>query len=91
MQRRWKGLILIVGNSDVSFNYPANQYTFRQDSTFRYFFGYDIQGLIGVIDVESGEEYLFGEEVDMDDIIWTGPIPSISERAEAIGVKILVT
>lgn len=82
-----KGLILIVGNSDVSFNYPANQYTFRQDSTFRYFFGYDIQGLIGVIDVESGEEYLFGEEVDMDDIIWTGPIPSISERAEAIGVK----
>ncbi|MBQ9253810.1 MAG: aminopeptidase P N-terminal domain-containing protein [Bacteroidales bacterium] len=82
-----KGLILVVGNSDVAFNYQANQYTFRQDSTFRYFFGYDIQGLIGVIDVESGEEYLFGEEVDMNDIIWTGPIPSLSERATEIGVK----
>ncbi len=81
------GLILIVGNSDVSFNYPANQYTFRQDSTFRYFFGYDIQGLVGVIDTESGEEYLFGEEVDIADIIWTGPIPSLKERASEIGVK----
>ncbi len=82
-----QGLILIVGNSDVAFNYPANQYTFRQDSTFRYFFGYDIQGLIGVIDTESGEEYLFGEEVDMADIIWTGPIPSLKERATEIGVR----
>ncbi len=82
-----QGLILIVGNSDVAFNYPANQYTFRQDSTFRYFFGYDIQGLVGVIDAESGDEYLFGEEVDMADIIWTGPIPSLSERAKEIGVK----
>ncbi|MBR1769851.1 MAG: aminopeptidase P family protein [Bacteroidales bacterium] len=81
-----QGLVLIVGNSDVAFNYQANQYSFRQDSTFRYFFGYDIQGLVGVIDTESGEEYLFGEEVDMDDIIWTGPIPSLSERAEEIGV-----
>lgn len=82
-----KGLVLIVGNSDVSFNYQANQYTFRQDSTFRYFFGYDIQGLVGVVDVESGEEYLFGEEVDIDDIIWTGPIPSIGERAKEIGIS----
>jgi Xaa-Pro aminopeptidase len=82
-----KGLILVVGNSDVAFNYQANQYTFRQDSTFRYFFGYDIQALVGVIDVESGEEYLFGEEVDIDDIIWTGEVPSIADRAKGIGVK----
>ncbi|MDO5759984.1 MAG: aminopeptidase P family protein [Bacteroidota bacterium] len=81
------GLILVVGNTDVSFNYPANQYSFRQDSTFRYFFGYDIQGLVGVIDIDNKEEYLFGEEVDMADIIWTGPIPSLSERASEIGVK----
>lgn len=81
------GLILIVGNSDVAFNYQANTYSFRQDSTFRYFFGYDLQGLIGVIDAESGEEYLFGEEVSMDDIIWTGPVPTLKERAEGIGVK----
>lgn len=82
-----KGLILIVGNSDVAFNYQANQYAFRQDSTFRYFFGYDLQGLVGVIDAESGDEYLFGEEVSMDDIIWTGPVPTLAERAKEIGVK----
>lgn len=82
-----KGLILIVANSDVAFNYQANQYAFRQDSTFRYFFGYDLQGLVGVIDAESGDEYLFGEEVSMDDIIWTGPVPTLVERAKEIGVK----
>ena len=82
-----EGLILIVGNTDVAFNYPANQYGFRQDSTFRYFFGYDIQGLVGVIDIDNQQEYLFGEEVDMSDIIWTGPIPSLSERATEIGIK----
>ncbi len=81
------GLVLMVGNSDVAFNYQANTYSFRQDSTFRYFFGYDLQGLVGVIDVESGDEYLFGEEVDMDDIIWTGPVPTLSQRAKGIGVK----
>ncbi|MBO6118475.1 MAG: aminopeptidase P family protein [Bacteroidales bacterium] len=82
-----KGLILIVGNSDSAFNYQANTYSFRQDSTFKYFFGYDLQGLVGVIDVESGDEYLFGEEVDISDIIWTGPVPTLAERAKAIGVK----
>lgn len=81
------GLILILGNTDSAFNYRANQYTFRQDSTFRYFFGYDIQGLVGVLDADSHEEYLFGEEVDMDDIIWTGPIPSLQERATEIGIR----
>ena len=81
-----KGLIMIVGNSDASFNYPKNVYTFRQDSTFRYFFAHNLQDLVGVIDCESGEEYLFGEDVSIDDIIWTGPVASIEERAQEVGV-----
>ena len=80
------GVILILGNGDSPFNYPANTYTFRQDSTFRYFFAYALQNLVGVIDIDEGKEYLFGEEVDMDDIIWTGPVPSLRDRAEEIGV-----
>ena len=80
------GVILILGNGDSPFNYPANTYTFRQDSTFRYFFAYPLQNLVGVIDIDEGKEYLFGEEVDMDDIIWTGPVPSLRDRAEEIGV-----
>lgn len=82
-----EGLILILGNSDAPFNYLANIYTFRQDSSFRYFFEYNLADLAGVIDAESGEDYLFGDDVEIDDIIWTGPVASIRERADAIGVK----
>ncbi|MFA5540475.1 MAG: aminopeptidase P N-terminal domain-containing protein, partial [Bacteroidales bacterium] len=82
-----KGLILILGNGDSSFNYPANVYTFRQDSTFRYYFEFNLQDLAGVIDAETGEDYLFGEDVSIDDIIWTGPVASIRERADEIGVR----
>ncbi|MDR1846948.1 MAG: aminopeptidase P family protein [Bacteroidales bacterium] len=81
------GLILIVGNTDAAFNYPNNVYGFRQDSTFRYFFAHDIQDLVGVIDCENGEEYLFGEDVSMEDIIWTGPVLSMKDRAAEVGVK----
>ena len=81
------GLILILGNGDSPFNYVANIYTFRQDSSFRYFFEYPLQDLAGVIDANSGEDYLFGDDVEIDDIIWTGPVASIRERADKIGVK----
>ena len=81
------GVILMVGNGDSPFNYPANTYTFRQDSTFRYFFAHNLQNLVGVIDIDNAKEYLFGEEVDMDDIIWTGPVPTMHERALEVGVE----
>lgn len=81
------GLILILGNTDSAFNYTANIYTFRQDSSFRYFFEYNLADLSGVIDANTGEDYLFGDDVEIDDIIWTGEVASIRERADVIGVK----
>ena len=58
-----EGLILLLGNVDVPMNYADNTYHFRQDSSFLYFFGLDFQGLAGVIDVNSGEEFIFGNDV----------------------------
>ena len=81
------GLILIPGNNEASFNYPANTYHFRQDSDFLYFFGLDFPDLAGVMDIDSGEDYIFGNDVDMDDIIWMGPQPTISQRATKAGIK----
>ena len=81
------GLILIVGNKDVSFNYPANIYTFRQDSSFLYFFGVKEPNVVGIIDANSGEEYMFGNDVDIDDIIWMGKLPTMKDFAEKNGVK----
>ncbi|MGX8707825.1 MAG: aminopeptidase P N-terminal domain-containing protein, partial [Bacteroidales bacterium] len=31
-----EGVILLLGNSEASCNYPDNQYQFRQDSSFLY-------------------------------------------------------
>ena len=80
------GLILLLGNTEASCNYPDNQYQFRQDSSFLYFFGLDKPGLAAVMDAETGEELIFGDDVDIDDIIWMGPQPLLSEQAAEVGV-----
>ena len=86
-RRVGKGLILLPGNPEVPNNYPNNTYYFRQDSTFRYFFGLDVPSLIGLIDAESGEAMLFGDDFTVEDIIWTGPMPTIAEQGAEVGVE----
>lgn len=81
------GIILLLGNTDSPMNYTDNTFYFRQDSSFLYFFGLDFQNLAGIIDVESGEEIIFGNDVSMDDIIWMGPQESLRDKAERVGVK----
>ena len=80
------GLILFPGNEDVSFNYPANTYTFRQDSSFLYFFGLDHPGLAAVMDLDNGQDWIFGNDIDIDDIIWMGKQPTIKESSLLAGV-----
>ena len=68
-------------------NYPDNQYPFRQDSSFLYFFGLDCPSLAAVIDVEQGAECVFGDDLTVDDIIWTGPQPPLEEKCQEVGVS----
>jgi Xaa-Pro aminopeptidase len=51
------------------------------------FFGLDFQNLAGIIDVDSGEEYILGNDASMEDIIWMGPQVSLKERAEQVGIS----
>ena len=81
------GLILLFGNNDSPNNYPSNAYKFRQDSAFLYFFGQKRDGLVGVIDADSGEELLVGNEIDIDDIVWYGSVHSVCAMAEECGVQ----
>ena len=81
------GLVLILGNGEAPANYTDNTYKFRQDSSFLYFFGLNQPGFAGVIDIDSGDEYIFGNDVDMDDIIWMGPQPSVKDMAARAGVS----
>ena len=81
------GLILILGNNEAPANYPDNTYKFRQDSSFLYFFGHSHPGYAGVMDIEAGEDYFFGNDITMDDIIWMGPQPSVKDLAAQVGVE----
>ena len=67
-------------------NYPDNTYHFRQDSNFSYFFGLDLPDFAGVLDVDNNKDYIFANDVDIDDIIWMGPQPSVKDLAAKVDV-----
>lgn len=81
------GLILIPGNMLTPNNYLNNAYYFRQDSSFLYYFGLNTPALVGLIDADSGEVALYGDDFTVEDIIWTGPQPSLREQGAEAGVS----
>ena len=81
------GLLLFLGNDECGMNYADNTYHFRQDSTFLYFFGSDYAGLAAVIDIDEDREIIFGNELTIDDIVWMGTQPTISEKSERVGIR----
>ena len=85
-ERMQKGLILFFGNNESPMNYPSNGYKFRQDSSFLYYFGLQRDGLVGVIDADSGDEWLIGDDIDIEDIVWFGSVDSVADMAEQVGV-----
>lgn len=80
------GLVLLPGNGEAPANYTDNCYKFRQDSSFSYFFGLNQPGFAGIMDADSGEDYIYGNDVDMDDIIWMGPQPLVKDQVAKAGV-----
>jgi Xaa-Pro aminopeptidase len=80
------GLILLPGNEESPMNYADNTYHFRQDSTFLYYFGIDQASLAGIIDADSGESILFGDDYSIEMIVWTGVVPSITSLGEQVGI-----
>ncbi len=81
------GVILLLGNHESPINFKDNCYRFRQDSNFLYYFGLDVAGLAAIIDTENGETTIFGTDLTLDDVVWTGPLPGISEMALTVGVN----
>jgi len=81
------GIILFLGNTEASINYAANYYKFRQDSTFLYYFGLDMPDVAAIIDVDENKEIIFGNDFEINDIIWMGPQPKMKKLAASVGVK----
>ena len=81
------GVIILFGNNEAPANYPANSYApMRQDSSFLYYFGQHRDGLVGVIDVDNDQEMLFGDDIDIEDIVWMGFVPSVADLAAEVGI-----
>ena len=80
------GIVLFPGNPLSPNNYPNNAYYFRQDSSFLYYFGLNIPSLAGLIDADTGEEALYGDDFTVEDIIWTGPQPTLRELGAKVGI-----
>jgi Xaa-Pro aminopeptidase len=80
------GLLLFIGNGLSLANGPATPYPFRQDSSFLYYWGLDLQDLAAVIDLDDGGETVFGNDPDADTIVWTGPRTPLSEECRRVGV-----
>jgi Xaa-Pro aminopeptidase len=80
------GLLLFLGNDESPMNYADNTYAFRQDSTWRYYFGIDHAGLAAIVDVDAQQTTVFGNDLTIDDIVWTGPQPTIADLAAKAGI-----
>ena len=83
-----EGVVILFGNNEAPYNYPANAYApMRQDSSFLYYFGQHRDGLVGVIDIDNDEEWLFGDDIDVEDIVWMGFTPSVADLAAEVGIS----
>ena len=80
------GLILFVGNAEAPAQYKDNCYKWRQDSSWLYYWGLDEPLMAAILDIDSGSETLFADDVEIDDIIWMGPQPSVRSKADAVGI-----
>ena len=81
------GILLFLGNQESPMNYTDNPYPFRQDSSFLYFFGLDFPSLAAVIDIDEGQECVFGDDLTVDDLVWTGPQPPLTEKCLKVGIS----
>ena len=81
------GIVVLFGNNEAPMNYPANAYApMCQDSSFLYYFGQHRDGLVGVIDIDNDTEMLFGDDIDVEDIVWMGFTPSVADLAAEVGI-----
>ena len=81
-----QGIILLVGNAEAPAQYKDNCYKWRQDSTWLYYMGLDDPMYAAILDIDSGEETVYADDVEIGDIIWMGPQPTVQSKAERVGV-----
>ncbi|MFD2826236.1 aminopeptidase P family protein [Leeuwenhoekiella polynyae] len=80
------GIVLLPGNGESSMNYADNWYPFKQDSSFLYYTGIDhIPDLYFLINIDTGEEILFGNNATPEEKVWIGAPEKLESFAEKSG------
>ena len=85
------GLVWILGNQESPKNYRDNTYTYRQDSNFLYYAGISRPGLSLMLDLKANKSYLCGDDLTLEDIVWTGPQTSMQDFSVLIGTDGVLT
>jgi len=80
------GIILLLGNNESPMNYADNTFHFRQDSTWLYFLGINYPNMAAILDCDSGDVWVFGNDLTIDDFVWMGPQPTVADQAYEFGV-----
>ena len=81
------GIAVFLGNDESPMNYEDNPYHFRQDSSFLYYFGLNTAGLTGIVDVDEGKDYIFGNDLTVEDFVWMGYQPALKDQAQKVGIE----
>lgn len=81
------GVIVLLGNIENPINFEHNTYPFRQDSSFLYYFGIQTPYIAGLIDIDENREIIFGDELDMDALVWTGRQETLKDKSLKAGVS----
>lgn len=81
-----KGIGLFPASPPSPVNYAHNTHPYVQDGCFAYYFGVPQPSILGAIDFDSGETFLFGDDPTLDDLIWLGTATTMAEWGERCGV-----
>ena len=60
-------------------------------STFLYYFGLNHADLCAVIDADTGERVVYGDELTVEHIVWMGSQPSLKSRCLETGIEKIPT
>lgn len=80
------GVILLLGNIENPINFEHNTYPFRQDSSFLYYVGVQTPRLAAVFDIDENVDIIFGEELALDDLVWTGQQETLNNKCLKSGI-----
>jgi len=81
------GIVIFLGNIENPINFEHNTYPFRQDSSFLYYFGIQSPHIAAIIDIDENREIIFGNELDIDALVWTGRQETLKEKSLKTGVN----